>query len=170
MDLQDWQGSWRLDPARTEVTFHSPTFWGLAHVNGVFTDVEGAAEVVAGGNVTGRLGIAAASVHTGIGRRDNHLRSDDFFDVRRFPHIEVVVAGAEPSGPSWVTLSVQLTVKGNHQDLELPTHVRGLPGGEVRLETTTTLNRRTFGVNGNLFGMMGDAVTVEAAAVFVKQS
>ncbi len=48
--------------------------------------------------------------------------------------------------------------------------MRGLPGGEVRLETTTTLNRQTFGVNGNLLGMMGDAVTIEAAAVFVKQS
>ncbi|WP_395307588.1 YceI family protein [Mycobacterium sp. AMU20-3851] len=169
MDLQDWLGTWRLDPGRTEVAFHSPTFWGLAHVNGVFTEVEGSAEAVAEGNVTGRLGIAAASVRTGIGRRDNHLRSDDFFDVRRYPLIEVAVEAAEATGPSWVTLSVQLTVKGIQHDLELPTHVRGLPGGDVRLETTTTLNRQTFGVNGNLFGMMGDAVTIEAAAVFVKQ-
>lgn len=170
MDLQDWLGTWQLDPDRTEVAFHSPTFWGLAHVKGVFTDVEGTAAAAAEGNVTGRLSIAAASVDTGIGRRDSHLRSDDFFDVQRFPLIEVIVESAEVSGPSWVTLSTRLTVKGDEQELELPAHVRALAGGAVRVETTATLNRRTFGVDGNLLGMMGDAVTIEAAAVFVKQS
>lgn len=170
MDPQDWIGTWRLDPSRTEVAFHSPTFWGFAHVEGVFTDVEGFAEAAAEGNVTGRLTIAATSVSTGIGRRDKHLQSADFFDVQRFPHIEVNVESAEVSGASWVTLSARLAVKDREQELDLPVHVRNLAGGEVQLRTTTTLNRQTFRVDGNLLGMMGDAVTIEAAAVFVKQS
>jgi polyisoprenoid-binding protein YceI len=170
MDPQDWIGTWRLDPSRTEVTFHSPTFWGFAHVEGTFKDVEGSAEAAAEGNVTGRLAIAATSVNTGIGRRDTHLRSPDFFDVQRFPVIEVSVESVEVSGPSWVTLSVRLAVKDHEQELDLPVHVRDLRGGEVQLQTTTTLNRQAFGVDGNLLGMMGDAVTIEATAVFVKQS
>lgn len=169
MDPQDWIGTWRLDPARTELAFHSPTFWGFAHVKGVFADVEGSAEAMADSNVTGRLTISAASVDTGIGRRDTHLRSADFFDVERFPLIEVSVASAEITGASWVTMSIVVRAKGREQELELPVHVRDA-AGEVQLRTTTTLNRQTFGVDGNLLGMMGDAVTIEAAAVFVKQS
>lgn len=170
MDPQDWIGNWRLDPTRTELAFHSPTFWGFAHVKGVFTEVQGAAEAVADGNVTGRLTISAASVNTGIGRRDKHLRSADFFDAVRYPLIEVRVESAEVTGASWVTLSIVVTVKGHEQEYDLPVHVRDAAGGEVQLQTTTTLNRQAFGVDGNLLGMMGDAVTIEAAAVFVKQS
>lgn len=170
MDPLDWIGTWRLDPTRTELTFHSPTFWGFAHVKGAFTDVEGTAEAVADGNVTGRLTIAATSVDTGIGRRDKHLRSADFFDVERFPAIEVSVESAEVTGASWVTLSIVAKVKGREQELDLPVHVRDAGSGAVQVQATTTLNRQTFGVDGNLLGMMGDAVTIEAAAVFVKQS
>ena len=47
MNPQDWIGTWRLDPSRTELAFHSPTFWGLAHVKGVFTDIEGSADAAA---------------------------------------------------------------------------------------------------------------------------
>lgn len=170
MDPQDWIGRWRLDPTRTELAFHSPTLWGLAHVKGVFAEMQGSAEAVADGNVTGRLSIAAASVNTGIGRRDTHLRSADFFDVERYPQIEVSVESAEATDASWVTLSVRITVKEHEQEYQLPVHIRDLAHGAVRLQTTTTLNRRDFGVDGNLLGMLGDAVTIEAAAVFVKQS
>lgn len=172
MDLAEWAGSWRLDPERTMITTHSPTMWGFVHVKGVFTAAEGSARV--GGDtvdaVTGHLTIDAGSVRTGIKRRDAHLRSPDFFDVDTFPTIAAVVESAEVTSPSWVTLHVRLTVKGSEHELDLPTHVRSLGDGAVQLSTTATLNRRSFGVDGNLLGMMGDAAGIEAAAVFVRQS
>jgi polyisoprenoid-binding protein YceI len=170
MDLQDWTGTWRLDPDRTNITFHSPTLWGLAHVKGTFTAIDGSAQAAAPDAVSGRLTLDAASVSTGIGRRDNHLRSADFFEVQTYPGIEVTVDSAEITGTAWVQLRTRLSVKGVEHQLELPTHLQTLGAGAVQLTTTTTLNRRTFGVDGNLLGMMGDAVTIEAAAVFVKQS
>ncbi|MGU3499356.1 YceI family protein [Mycobacterium sp. C31M] len=171
MDLQDWAGTWHLDPERTTVTTHSPTFWGFAHVKGIFAVAEGSAQVGTGvdDTVTGALRIDAGSVRTGIKRRDAHLRSADFFDVDRFPTIDIAVESAEVTSPTWVTLHVRLTVKGSEHELDLPTHVRNLGGGAVALSTTTTLNRRSFGVDGNLLGMMGDAAGIEAAAVFVRQ-
>jgi polyisoprenoid-binding protein YceI len=45
-----------------------------------------------------------------------------------------------------------------------------LDGGAVRIVTKAELNRQEFGVDGNMMGMMGDITTVEATAVFVKQS
>lgn len=124
---------------------------------------------VDGDKLTGTLRIDAASVRTGIKRRDAHLRSADFFDVEAFPTVEVVAESGEVTSPSWVTLHVRLTVKGHESELDLPVHVRNLGGGAVQLSTTATLNRRNLGVDGNLLGMMGDAAGVEAAAVFVRQ-
>ena len=40
---------------------------------------------------------SAASLRTGIGRRDKHLRSADFFDVDRFGEISVVVTAVHPT-------------------------------------------------------------------------
>ena len=45
MALNDWAGSWQLDPQRSEITFRSPTMWGLAKVKGTFTEVDGAGQV-----------------------------------------------------------------------------------------------------------------------------
>ncbi|CDQ45980.1 MULTISPECIES: YceI family protein [Mycolicibacterium] len=168
MDLQDWAGRWRLDAERTTITTHSPTFWGFVHVKSEFDAVDGDAQVD-GDKLTGTLRIDAASVRTGIKRRDAHLRSADFFDVEAFPTVEVVAESGEVTSPSWVTLHVRLTVKGHESELDLPVHVRNLGGGAVQLSTTATLNRRNLGVDGNLLGMMGDAAGVEAAAVFVRQ-
>ena len=169
----EWTGDWQLDPERTTLEFHSPTFWGLAHVKGTFGGVSGsgrAAETDEGIDVTGHLEIDAASVHTGIRKRDEHLRSPDFFDVQAFPSIAVVVESAEVTGTGWVLLRAQLSVKGVQRDLELATHVRAAGDGALRLQTTTTLNRLHYGVDGNLMGMMGEAVNIEATAVFVRQS
>lgn len=169
----DWIGEWRLDPERTTLEFHSPTFWGLAHVKGTFAGVSGSARAAAadeGIDVTGHLEIDTASVHTGIRKRDTHLMSPDFFDVQAFPSIAVVVESGEVTGTGWVLLHAQLSVKGVQRDVELATHVRAAGDGALRLQTTTTLNRLHYGVDGNLMGMMGEAVNIEATAVFVRQS
>lgn len=172
MTSTDWIGDWRLDPQRTRIEFHSPTFWGLAHVKGTFGGVSGSGRVTAADDeidVTGRLDIDAASVKTGIGKRDTHLRSPDFFDVQAFPSIAVVVRSGEVTGTGWVLLHATLSVKDAQRDVELATHVRAAGDGALRLQTTTTLNRLHYGVDGNLLGMMGEAVNIEATAVFVRQ-
>jgi polyisoprenoid-binding protein YceI len=45
-----------------------------------------------------------------------------------------------------------------------------LDGGAVRIVSNAELNRQEFGVDGNMMGMMSMITTVEATAVFVKQS
>lgn len=70
---------------------------GLLTVRGRFTDFTGDGQLTGKGAVFGRVDIRAASLDTGIGRRDQHLRSPDFFDVERFEKISVVVTGLQPT-------------------------------------------------------------------------
>lgn len=170
MAVQDWLGGWQLDPGRTDLAFRSPTFWGLAKVKGSFGEVEGSGEATAPNLISGHLEVHAASVDTGIRKRDEHLRSADFFDVEKHPTITVDVTSAGLSDADTVHLHVQVTIKGVAKLFDLPVRVTTLDDGALRLATATTLNRRDFGVDGNLLGMMADTTDVEATAVFVKQS
>jgi polyisoprenoid-binding protein YceI len=162
--------TWALDAARTTIGFHSPSFWGLLKVKGTFTKVEGTGQAAAPDLAGGHVRIDAASVSTGIGKRDAHLRSADFFDVEKYPTIGLTLDKAVVTGPSTLELNTTIMIRGIEQRLDLPATVTVLDGGAVRIVTKAQLNRQEFGVDGNLVGMMGDITTVEATAVFVKQS
>ena len=110
-------------PARSSVRFKNKTFWGLATVTGEFTEVRGAGQVTANGAVSGELVIGAASLKTGIGKRDEHLRSADFFDVENHPVIRVEVTGAGAHRRDR-HLRATLTVRGTTEPLPLPVTVK----------------------------------------------
>ena len=78
-------GSWALDAARSEIGLKSKSMWGLVPVKGVFREVTGTGTVSAAGDVTGTVTVAAKSIDTKNKKRDEHLRSADFFDVANYP-------------------------------------------------------------------------------------
>src|SRR6266436_5740727 len=104
-------GSWTLDTARSEVRLKSRSMWGLAPVKGVFREVTGNGTVSAAGEVTGTITVAARSVDTKNKKRDEHLRSADFFDVARTPDITFAAEQVTPSAEG-VTVTGTLTVAG----------------------------------------------------------
>jgi polyisoprenoid-binding protein YceI/rhodanese-related sulfurtransferase len=78
-------GDWAIDPGHADVAFIGRHFM-LTKVRGRFTDVEGVVRIgedPADSSVAVTIGMA--SVTSGAGDRDAHLRSPDFFDVERFP-------------------------------------------------------------------------------------
>lgn len=161
-------GQWKLVPAQSSVRFKNKTFWGLATVTGEFTDVRGAGQIAANGAVSGGLVIAAASLKTGIRKRDDHLRSADFFDVEKHPEIRVEVTGLEPTGTDAATVHATLTVRGTTEPLSLSAAVDRLGDGTVHLRTQTTIDRTKLGVSGNMAGMMPVTTTLLADVVFAK--
>ena len=108
----DMAGVWNLVPDRSTITFKVRNMWGLLNVKGRFTDFTGDGQLTGSGAVFGRLDIRAASLDTGIGRRDEHLRSADFFDVDHFGEISVIVTGVEPIQGKTADLRANFTIKG----------------------------------------------------------
>jgi polyisoprenoid-binding protein YceI len=158
--------SWVLDPGRSTLTFRTKTFWGAFTVKGTFSDVEGDGQVTAGNTVTGRLRIGAASLSTGLGKRDEHLRSPDFFDVEKYPEVTVEVHGVSPTGADRFDVDTTVTVKGAARRLVVPATVKTLSGGAIQIDTETTVDREQLGVDGNLLGMIPATTRLHGVAVF----
>ncbi len=161
-------GAWNLVPARSSVRFKNKTFWGLMTVKGEFTEVSGDGQITAKGAVFGRLEIQASSLSTGIGKRDEHLRSPDFFDAQTHPEIRVEVTGLTPTGENTADLRATLTVRGTTRPLPLPVTVSRLADGDIELSARTSVDRTTLGVSGNMAGMMPTTTTLLAELVFAK--
>lgn len=166
----DAVGGWNLEPDRSVVTFRIKNMWGVWPVKGKFTQFRGDGRLTENGEVSGRLDIDVASLDTGIGRRDKHLRSADFFDADRFPQIGVVVTALHPTTGRAAELQTSFTIKGNTDPVRLPVTITELDDGSVRVVGEAKLDRSKFGVDWNKLGMIAQTVTVAAEAVFVRRS
>jgi polyisoprenoid-binding protein YceI len=159
-------GVWNVDPGRSTIGFKAKSMWGLAPVKGHFADFSGDGQITDTQTVFGRVDIKVASVDTKIRKRDNHLRSADFFEVAKFPDISLVVTGADAIDGDIVDLRAQLTVKGTSAPLPLRAKVAVLADGAVRVTTEATIDRKEFGVDGNMMGMIPDKATISGDVVF----
>ena len=164
----DMAGVWNLVPDRSTISFKIRNMWGLLNVKGRFTDFTGDGQLTGNGAVFGRLDIRAGSIDTGIGRRDEHLRSADFFDVDRFGEISVVVTGVHPTQGKSADLRANFTIKGNTAPVPLPVTVTELDDGSIRIVGETKVDRAQFGLDWNKLGMVGPTATTAVDAVFVR--
>src|SRR5690606_12015883 len=93
---------YKVDPAHTAVTF-AIEHAGISTVFGRFNKVDGSVTVDESDPTKNafQITIDAASIDTGVERRDNHLRTADFFDVEQFPTITFTSTQVEPAGDVW---------------------------------------------------------------------
>ncbi|OBK74319.1 YceI family protein [Mycobacterium sp. 1274761.0] len=159
-------GSWTVVPDQSTITVTAKSLWGVMPVKGRFTEFSGEGQVTAPQTVSGHVDIKAASLRTGIGKRDKDLYAADFFDTERFPDINVVVTGADNVNGDTVDLRAELTVKGTTKPVSLTTKVTPVGDGGMRLHTEATVNRKDFGVDGNMIGMIPDNATIKGDVVF----
>lgn len=159
-------GTWELVGDQSTITVKAKSMWGLVPVKGRFGEFSGQGQVAAPQTVSGHVDIKAASMRTGIRKRDEHLHSADFFDAERFPDINVVVTGADAIEGDTLKLRADLTVKGITKPVELTTTVTPTGDGGMRLTGHGRVNRQEFGVDGNLIGMIGDQATLTGDLVF----
>jgi polyisoprenoid-binding protein YceI len=102
--------------------------------------------------------IEAKTVNTGVDRRDDHLRSEDYFDVKNYPQIRFVsvkVTGTKKNGTLFV--SGKLTMKGITKDISFPFTVQPTKDGYL-FNGEFKINRRDFKVGGG--STVSDNLTV----------
>ncbi|HET6856928.1 MAG TPA: YceI family protein [Streptomyces sp.] len=147
-------GPWTIDPAHSSVAAVAQHL-GISSVHGRFTGFGGRiaiAEDLSGSRVDAV--IAAASIDTGNGMRDGHLKSPDFLDVERFPEITYSGTGITPAGPDRWTVHGELTLHGVARPVDLDLSYLGTgpdPWGGVRaaFRATAELRREDFAMNYN---------------------
>ena len=94
--------------------------------------------------------IDAATIDTGIGKRDDHLRSADFFDVATYPTISFRSTRIRPATPRdlfRLQVTGDLTMHGVTRQLDLAVKQTARPNaGTIAFAGSATLNRRDFGL------------------------
>ncbi len=164
-DLSVHAGSWILDPARTTVRFTTRAMW-VVPVKGTVQALEGTGTVTPDGAITGRLVLDAASVASGITKRDEHVRTADFFDVATHPTWVMDVTGGRPTGPGAVELTGTLTMHGVTRPLVLAATI-DLSGAGMTVTLDTHVDRSEWGVGWHKMGA-GVVNHVTVAAVFTR--
>jgi polyisoprenoid-binding protein YceI len=143
-------GAWRLDPARSSVAFHVRHFYGLMTVKGEFADYDGTLEL--GATPAVELTLQANSLDTKLAKRDEHLRSEDFFDVERHPQVRFISDSATFDGET-LRVCGQLHAAGRQIPLELDATVREIDG-EPEIEAVIDADHRELGMTWSPLGIL----------------
>jgi polyisoprenoid-binding protein YceI len=158
--------TWVIDPAHT-VSGFTVKHMMIANVTGVFEVTRGTIEYRPGdpGSVKADITIESRSVNTRIGRRDDDLRSDNFFSAEKFPTLAFRSRRVQNVRAEGFDLVGDLTIRDVTREVVLkvdgPTAPIKDPQGNRRVGATasTTINRKDFGIMWNW--------TIEAGGVVV---
>jgi polyisoprenoid-binding protein YceI len=145
-------GTWSVDPSHSGVEFRVKHL-GIATVRGEFEQFEGALEI--GDDSARAYGtVVASSVNTNDAKRDEHLRSADFFHVESHPEIRFSSKSIVPTGDGEFRITGDLAIRGITREVTLSAEVTGTeedPWGNERvgLEVSGELNRGEYGMTFN---------------------
>jgi polyisoprenoid-binding protein YceI len=172
--------TWTIDPAHTVAGFGVRHLM-ISRVKGRFASVQGTIEVDGGDAETAEIDVTidAASIDTREEKRDTHLRSADFFDVERFPHLRFVSDSVRRTGEDELEVRGKLTIRDVTRDVTLRVEELGTAqdpwgGHRAGYSATTTVDRKDFGLTWNQAleaggVLVGDEVKIELDVQLVRQ-
>jgi polyisoprenoid-binding protein YceI len=162
---------YKFDPAHSTIAFKVRHFLGTA--KGRFTKFSGTIEVDRDhpeqSSVTAT--IQTASLDTAIAKRDEHLRSDEFFNVAKFPQITFKSHRVKQTGANAGEITGDLTMHGVTRPITLRVQLAGdleslakNPTSRWHV-TTAPIKRSEFGLvfskRAEAMSMIADEVTIE---------
>ncbi len=147
---------WTIDADHSNVGF-SVSHLMVSHVKGNFNKYTGVVDLndkdITNSNVN--VSIDAASINTNVQKRDEHLRSADFFDVAKYPTLTFVSKKWARAAKGALKVTGDLTIHGVTREVVLnvaPFSKESKdPWGNFRRGTsaTTTINRKDYGLVWN---------------------
>lgn len=166
-------GSYKIDPAHSNVQF-SVGHLGIGNIVGRFNTVAGNFNIDSKGSSKVDVTIEVTSVDTNHEKREAHLRSPDFFNVKQYPTMKFVSdkvsynAQGEP-----ISVSGSFTLHGKTQNVTLTIQPVGAgkdPWGNYRAgyTATTVIKRSAFDMNFMADGI-GDDISIAMNIEAIKQ-
>jgi polyisoprenoid-binding protein YceI len=153
---------WALDQDATSVEFAVQTFWGLSTVRGRFDRFDGRYEDGPDGTKI-VLSVDADSLDTGNAKRDEHLRSGDFFHVAEHPQVRFTSTSVKRQGENVLHIEGELEAGGKTVPLRFNAWMQQHAGG-IEIEAVTTVDPRELGMSSGLLGMIRPSATLHVDA------
>lgn len=157
--------TWNVDPVHSDVGFKVRHL--LTPVRGQFGEFDGVIvydpETPANSSV--EMTVQATSIDTDNPKRDEHLRSPDFFDVASHPTLHFRSKKVAKMGDN-LAVTGDLTIRGVTREVTIPVQVLGVMGDKAGFATEFTIDRQDYGVNWNRAldqggAVLGDEVTID---------
>ena len=170
---------WKVDYDHSTVGFQV-VHMVVSKTNGKFTEYSGVVEMDPDAKEfkTIEAVIQTASVTTDHQKRDDHLRSPDFFDVQKFPTMTYKMKSYKKSGDQYTALG-DLSLLGVTKEITLVGTFNGVaqdPWGNTRAGFTAegTINRKDYGMKFSKLldsgGMLvGDEVKIKLEIEVIKE-
>ncbi len=170
---------WNLDKDHTTLGFEV-AHMVVSKTKGKFTEYTGVVEMDPDKQDFKTISavIQTASVTTDHKKRDDHLRSPDFFDAKTFPTMSYKMKSYKKTGDTYTAVG-DFTLRGITKEITLTGTFNGVakdPWGNTRAGFTAegTINRQDYGMrfsklldNGGL--MVGDVVKLRLEIEVIKE-
>jgi polyisoprenoid-binding protein YceI len=164
-------GTYTIDPDSSHIGFEARHAM-VTKVRGSFFDFTGTAVLHGEDPALSKIAltIEVASLGTGNHKRDDHLRTNDFFDVSRYPQIHFVSTDVKRLSEETFELTGNLTIKAVTRPITLEFHFLGVVTDAwgnhcAGFEGRTEVHRKDWGVNFNAALEAGGVLVSEKATL-----
>lgn len=164
--------TWTLDKSHTQVKF-KVRHLGISNVEGKFNtfDVTLQFDPTDLTTLQTTATVETGSIDTGIERRDNHLRSDDFFNAEEHPTLTFTSQEVRDVDGNTFKLAGDLTIRGNTKPVVLDVEYLGSAKMGNRtvaaFTATTTINRFDYGLKWDRLTEAGGLVVGENVQITI---
>jgi polyisoprenoid-binding protein YceI len=170
-----WAATYQIDTAHTYAGF-TVEHMMVSDVHGAFSDVTGTIlfDAAKPADTKADVSINTASVDTRLQKRDDHLRSPDFFDAVKFPAMTFKSKSVKNPSKGTFQLVGDLTIRGVTKEVVLdvkgPTPEYKDPWGNTKIGFSATgkINRKDFGLNWNQALEAGGVLVGEEVAITIE--
>ncbi|MBR9999275.1 MAG: YceI family protein [Cyclobacteriaceae bacterium] len=167
---QQIDGIWTIVPEKSMIGFKIPVMF-IFPVEGSFTGVSGTIEI--GHNLLEAevdLTIDPATIDTRNEKRDEHLRSEDFFYVEKYPEIIFSASRiAKQAVENRYTVEGELTIRDVTKTINVPVTLEEInEEGEIVFSGSKNINRREFNIDYSGRGL-GDTAELDFRIVAVRK-
>ena len=170
---------WKIDPTHSEVQFKVKHLV-ISTVTGSFNTFDASIETENDNfnNTKVRFTAAIDSINTGVADRDQHLKSDDFFNAQQYP--ELIFESNEFSmNKERNEITGNLTIRDTTLPVTLSVYFGGVVNdqfGQMKagFEVTGKINRKDFGLKWDGVTEAGGVVVADEVKIisnvqFIKQ-